>query len=179
MCVTINAAVSGHEHERGAKEDDMDAMRWLLVLVTISVLAAAGCGRHYGRSDADVAGDRALREVSALIDKTVQDPEKAKRAQAIVAEIVDEVKQSYRQNRQFHRRLYELNANYDAAPEDFTKILDDMNNNRMRSATKILGLRFKLKEVLTAQEWTALTEEMNRARSRYRHESDGEGKAGA
>jgi hypothetical protein len=157
----------------------MDAMRWLLVLVMISVLAAAGCGGHYGRGDADAMGDRALKEVSALIDKTVQDPEKATRAQAIVAEIVEEVKQSYRQNRQFHRRLYELNANYEAAPEDFTKILDDMNNGRMRSATKILGLRFKLKELLTAQEWKALTEEMSRARSRYRHGSDEDGKAGS
>lgn len=150
----------------------MNTMKVLAVLVLISALAAAGCGRHYGRGDADAMGDRALKEMSALIDKTVQDPEKAKRAQAIVVEIVEEVKQSYRQNRQSHRRLYDLNANYEAAPEDFTKILDDMNNARMRSATKILGLRFKLKELLTAQEWKALTDEMNHTRNRYRHDGD-------
>jgi hypothetical protein len=150
----------------------MNAMKVLLTLAMISVLAAAGCGRHYGRGDADAMGDRALKEMSALIEKTVQDPEKARRAQAIVAEIIEEVKQSYRQNRQFHRQLYELNANYEAAPEDFTRILDEMNNSRMRSATKILGLRFKLKELLTAQEWKTLADEMNNARDRYRRDRD-------
>lgn len=147
----------------------MKATRVLLAL-TLLVLAAAGCGRHYGRGDVDAMGDRALKEVAALIDKTVQDPEKAKRAQAIAADIVEEVKQSYRMNRQFHRQLYELNANYEATPEEFTKILDDMNNARMRSATKILGLRFNLKELLTAQEWKALTDEMRAARERYHHD---------
>jgi len=148
----------------------MNVKAMLLAVTVISVLAAAGCGRHYGRGDVDAMGDRALKEVSALIEKTVQDPEKARRAQAIVAEIVEEVKLSYRTNRQFHRQLYELNANYEAPPEDFTKVLDEMNHARMGSATKILGLRFKLKETLTPQEWKALTDEMKAARERYRHD---------
>jgi hypothetical protein len=79
------------------------------------------------------------------------------------------VKQSYRQNREFHRKLYELNANYEATPEEFTKILDELNNSRMRSASKILGLRYRMKELLTAQEWKALSEGMMAARGRYRH----------
>lgn len=158
----------------------MGPMKMILAVAMISALALAGCGRHYSRGDADAMGDRALKEVSALIEKTVQDPEKARRAQMVVAEIVEEVKQSYRQNRQFHRKLYDLNADYEAAPEQFTAILDDMNNSRMRSSTKILGLRFKLKELLTAQEWKALTDEMNSYRNRYRHDGDSaEGKPGS
>lgn len=158
------------------REDDMRMMKLLLVLGMISVLATAGCGRHYGRGNADAMGERALKEMSAVIDKAIQDPAKANRSQTIVAEIVEEVKQSYRENRQFHRKLYELNAHYEATPEEFTRILDDMHNARMRSSTKILGLRFKLKELLTAQEWKALTDEMNSYRNRYRHDGDsGEG----
>ena len=158
----------------------MGTMKMILAVAVISALAIAGCGRHHGRGDADAMGDRALKEISALIEKTVQDPEKAKRAQAVAAEIVDEVKQSYRQNRQSHRKLYDLNAHYEATPEEFTAILDEMNNNRMRSSTKILGLRFKLKELLTAQEWKALTDEMNSYRNRYRHDTDSDGgKAGS
>lgn len=39
-------------------------------------------------------------------------------------------------------------------------MLDDLNNIRMSTATKILGLRFKMKAMLTAQEWKALAEGM-------------------
>ena len=66
-------------------------------------------------------------------------------------EIVADVKQSIQQNQQFHQRRYELNANYEATPEEFRKILDDLTNDRFRTATKILGLRFKMKAMLTAQ----------------------------
>jgi hypothetical protein len=37
----------------------------------------------------------------------------------------------------------------------------------MASATRILGLRFKLKALLTAQEWKDLTDAMGKMRSRY------------
>jgi hypothetical protein len=107
--------------------------------------------------------------MTALIEETVQDPEQAKQARGIVEEIVAEVKQSIQQNQQFHQRLYELNANDEATPEEFTKTLDDLNNDRMRTATTILGLRFKMKAMLTAQEWKALSEGMALARNRYRH----------
>jgi thiamine biosynthesis lipoprotein ApbE len=156
----------------------MKAMKLWLVFCTLTVLTVAGCGRHhgmgpYGRGDMDAVGDKANREMSELIDKTVQDPERAKRARAIVAEIVEEVKQLYRQNRQHHRKLYELNENYQATPEEFMKILDEVNNSRMRSGAKILGMRFKLKELLTAEEWKALTDGMNKYRASYWHDKEG------
>jgi hypothetical protein len=41
--------------------------------------------------------------------------------------------------------LYQLNTKYEATPEDFTKLLDELNTARMRTAAMILGLRFKMK----------------------------------
>jgi Spy/CpxP family protein refolding chaperone len=146
-------------------------------LFALTIMATAGCGSHHGmgqhgRGDMDYAAEKGAKEMAALIDKTVQDPEKAKQVQAIVGDIIAEVKETYRQNRQYHRKLYELNASYEASPEDFTKILDEMNNNRMRSAAKILGLRFKMKELLTPQEWKTLSEGMSSYRSRYWHDKE-------
>jgi len=146
------------------------------IVALVAAIAVAGCGmRHhgagsYGHGDMSSRVERGVQEMNALVDKTVQDPEKAKRVRAIVEEIVGEVKQSYQQNREFHRQLYELNANYEAKPEEFTKILDELNNSRMRSASKILGMRYRMKELLTAQEWKALSDGMMEARGRYRHE---------
>jgi len=141
----------------------------LAILATIGCTMHSGMRYHGGGEPGASALDRGLKEMAALIEKTVQDPEKAKQAQGIVEEIVAEVKQSNQQNQQFHQQLYKLNENYEAGPEEFTKILDDLNNNRMRTASKILGLRFKMKALLTAQEWKALSESMAMSRSRYRH----------
>jgi Spy/CpxP family protein refolding chaperone len=156
----------------------MKSAKLLAGLLGLTIMTATGCGSYYGmgshgRGDMDYAGERGAKEMAALIDKTVQDLEKAKHVQAIVGDIMAEVKQTYRQDRQYHRKLYELNADYNATPEEFTKILDEMNNNRMRSATKILGMRFKMKELLTTQEWKALSEGMNSYRSRYLHGKEG------
>ncbi|MGH7205615.1 MAG: hypothetical protein ACREI2_05340 [Nitrospiraceae bacterium] len=141
----------------------------LAILATIGCATHPGMRYHGGGEPSASALERGLKEMTALIEKSVQDPEKAKRAQGIVEEIIAEVKQSIQQNQQFHQKLYELNANYEATPEEFTKTLDDLNNDRMRAATKILGLRFKMKAMLTAQEWKALSEGMALSRSRYRH----------
>jgi hypothetical protein len=136
------------------------------------MLLVAGCGHgsyHHGGGMGH--GDRADRgrEVMTAVEKAVQDPEKAKRVQEALKEIMEEARQSYTQNRELHRKLYELNANYNAAPEEFTKILDELNNGRMRTGAKILATRFKIKEMLTAEEWKAFTDNLNAARFRYMH----------
>ncbi len=146
-------------------------------------LPLAGCGGYHGTGGhgrgMDTMGEKAQQEVEALVDQSVQDQDKAKRAKAVVGDIIEEIKQSYQQQRRYHQKLYETNANYEAAPEEFTKILDEANNSRMRSAANILGLRFKLKDMLTASEWKILSEGMNRYQSRYGHgQSRAEGQGG-
>jgi hypothetical protein len=86
-----------------------------------------------------------------------------------VGEIVTELKASRENERAGHRRLYELSANYAATPEEFTKVLDDANNLRMQSAAKILSLRFRMKDLMTAEEWKALSDQMLAYSSRYKH----------
>ncbi|MGH7165078.1 MAG: hypothetical protein ACREIS_06080 [Nitrospiraceae bacterium] len=162
----------------------MRKVNQLVLLFVVVWISLAGCARPYGAAhhggSMDYAADRGMKEVMAQIEKTVPDPEKAKQVQAIVSDIVSEVKQSAQQTRDYHRQLYELNATYEATPEEFVKILDNLNNNRMRVASKILGLRFQMKELLTAQEWKALSDAMESTRSRYRHDREGasEGKPG-
>ncbi|HKQ35932.1 MAG TPA: hypothetical protein VJT11_11555, partial [Nitrospiraceae bacterium] len=60
---------------------------------------------------------------------------------------------------------------------EFTKVLDDANNQRMQSAAKILSLRFRMKDLMTAEEWKALSDQMLAYSSRYKH-SEAAPKAG-
>jgi hypothetical protein len=82
---------------------------------------------------------------------------------------MNEVTASTDQSRAGHQQLYAVNARYDATPEEFTKILDDINNHRMQHAARILKLRFEMKDTLTEQEWKALTDALNGYRGQYHH----------
>ena len=146
----------------------------LLVLVAMT-LTMAGCARHHdmGMHSGEAMIERGIAETNEMVDQTVKDPEKAKQAKTILQDIVVEAKNSAQTSRKFHEQMTVLNADYDAKPEQFTKILDDMNNARMASATKILGLRFKMKALLTAQEWNELTGAMDKTRQRYQPKEEG------
>jgi Spy/CpxP family protein refolding chaperone len=143
---------------------------YLMLLSGVLLMLFTGCSSPHHGSYNRASGDywnKADQDVSGLVEKHVQDPEKVKQVNAVMGEIITEIKSAQEQHRQYHRALYELNANYSASPEEFTKILDELNNSRMRSAAKILGLRFKMKALLTAQEWAGLSEDLQNYGSRY------------
>ena len=144
------------------------------VLGLVAVLTLAGCSSHRhhgmgGEGKGEAYWQKGQQDMAALIDRTVKDQEKAGQVKSIVSEIVAELKASREQERAGHRRLYEMNANYAATPEEFTKALDDTNNRRMQSATKILLLRFRMKDLMTVEEWKALSDQMLAYSSRYKH----------
>jgi hypothetical protein len=150
----------------------MNGVRRIGILSALFIVTLAGCGGHHGyQRDGTAAMQRGTKQMNELIEQSVKDPDKASRVKALAKEIVDEAKQSHDQRREAHRKLYELNSNYNAPPEDFTKILDETNNAHMRSASKILGLRFKIKEQLTPEEWRAITDGMKQYGDRYVGES--------
>ena len=148
------------------------------------LLLVVGCGHgsyHHGVGHGGGMGHGSDRgkEIMAAVEKAVPDPDKAKQVQEALKEIMEEAKQSYKQSREFHRKLYELNASYTAAPEEFTRILDDLNNNRRRTGAKILATRFKIKDMMTAEEWKLFTDNLNAVRARYMHgHESAEGKDG-
>lgn len=144
--------------------------RYLMLLSGILLVLFTGCSSHHHGNYSRAQGDywnKAGQDVSGLVEKHVQDPEKVKQVNVVMGEIITEIKSAREQHRQYHRALYELNANYAASPDEFTKILDELNNSRMRSSAKILGLRFKMKGLLTAQEWAGLSEDLQNYGSRY------------
>jgi hypothetical protein len=150
---------------------EADMSRWYGMFFSgILLTLLAGCSSpHHGNYDRAQSNywNKAGQDVSGLLEKHIHDPEKVKQVNVVMGEIINEIKSAREQHRHYHRALYELNANYAASPEEFTKILDELNNRRMRSAAKILGLRFKMKALLTAQEWAGLSEDLQAYGSRY------------
>lgn len=156
----------------------MRRMQWA-VWSMVAVLVLGGCSsyhHHHGMMEggkSDAYWQRGQKDMEALIDRIVKDQNKANQVKAIVGEIVTELKGAREQERAAHRQLYTLNASYTATPEEFTKIMDEANNQRMRASAKILSLRFKMKELMTADEWKALSDQMLSYSSRYQQGSAG------
>ena len=153
----------------------MTKMRWM-VLSVVGMLALGGCSGHHhhgmmesGKSDA--YWQKGQQDMAGLIDRTVKDPAKAAQVKAIVGEIVTELKAGREQERAAHRQLYALSANYAATAEEFTKVMDEANSQRMKTSTKILDLRFKMKDLMTAEEWKGLSDQMLSYSSKYQHGS--------
>jgi uncharacterized coiled-coil DUF342 family protein len=145
----------------------MNQAKVLVVVLSLVLSSVAGCSQyHQGRPGAygEPTTQEVVAEVKRLVEENVKDPAKANQVQALIQEIVQEVRRSSQETRGFHEQLAALNANYDATPEQFTKILDQLNNARMESAAKILRTRFKIKELLTREEWKKLDDAMLKAR---------------
>ncbi|MGH7254986.1 MAG: hypothetical protein ACREI3_04340 [Nitrospirales bacterium] len=153
----------------------MKGLHMLLVL-GIAVGTAAGCARHHphgmpsaAEGNREAAVERGLAEMRALVNGTVKEPAKANEVNAIAQDIVKTVQALSQESRDAHRRLYALNAEYDTEPEAFLKVLDELQTRRMQASGTILGLRFKMKGLLTREEWQKLAEGMNRYREHYQH----------
>ena len=155
----------------------MSGRRWIAWgMAGLVVIAGCTSAHHHGMGS-DAYWQKGREDMADLIDKTVKDQERAAQVKGFVNDIVTELQTGRDQERDYHRQLYTLNASYTATPEEFTKIIDEGNNQRMRTAAKVLGLRFKMKEQMTAEEWKALSERMLAYSGKYQH-GRGEAKTG-
>lgn len=149
------------------------------LLTGLALVGLVGCSsshHHHGMmggGKSDAYWQKGQQDMEGLINRTVQDPEKAKRVNTLVGEIINELKASREQERAYHRQLYTLNASYTATPDEFSKIVNEANIQRSQSSAKVLSLRFKMKDLMTADEWKTLSEKMISYSGRYQHGSAG------
>lgn len=149
----------------------------LLSIVAIAVLA--GCSSHYhhqgmmGGGHGDAYWEKGRQDMEGLINRTVTDPEKAKQVNSLVNQVITELKEGREQERAYHRQLYTLNVSYTATPDEFSKIVNEASIQRSQRSVNVLSLRFKIKALLTADEWKAITDSMLSYSSRYQHGGGG------
>lgn len=149
------------------------------LFVGLALVAMAGCSSHHyhhgmmGGGKSDAYWQKGRQDLEGFINRTVQDPNKAQEINALVGEILNELKAGREQERNYHRQLYTLNTSYTAEPAEFSKILNEATIQRTERSAKVLSLRFKMKELMTADEWKALSDNMLSYSSRYQHGSGG------
>lgn len=139
---------------------------YLIGLIGITAaLLSTGCGRYRGRADrinvpTQERVERGTQEAVRIIQKKVDDPRRAERLAQLFERLDKQFQEVLRERHTFHQRLAELNADYDASPEAFHALLDDMHTIFEESGTEIVKTRFAIKEVLTAEEWHELEQHL-------------------
>ena len=152
---------------------------WKSLLGVLAAAVLAGCSSHYhhhgmtGGSHGDAYWEKGRQDMEGLINRTVTDPEKAKQVNVLVGQIIDELKAGREKEKAYHRQLYTLNTSYTATPDEFSKIVNEANIQRSQSSANVLSLRFKIKALMTADEWKAMTDRMLSYSSRYQHGGTG------
>jgi len=141
----------------------------LMAVLSIAVLSPACARYHHGRpmETRGPSMSEVVPKVNQLVEQHVKDPDKAKQVQAMIRDIVGDVRRMSQETRGFHEQLNTLNAQYDAKREQFMKVLDEMNEARMASSKKILEKRFQIKDLLSPQEWKNLNDAMVKVRREY------------
>jgi hypothetical protein len=154
-------------------------MRPIIVMLSFAIVVSVGCSRYYdnphaggytkekGSAHSGPSVEAVAPRVKKLIEETVKDPNRAQQVEGILQDLVAEVQKTNEETRGFHEQLNALNANYDAKREQFEKIVTQLNNTRAERAQKIIDMRFKIRDLLTVEEWKDLNDKMLRLRSRH------------
>lgn len=149
----------------------------LLGVFAVTLLVGCSSSHHHhgmmGGAKSEAYWQKGQQDMEALINRTVKDPDKAKQVNMLAGEIIKELKASREQERAYHRELYTLNASYTAAPEEFSKIVNEANIQRTQSSARVLSLRFRMKDLMTADEWKTFSDRMISYSGRYQHGSAG------
>jgi hypothetical protein len=130
-----------------------------LVAVLALALLAPACALRKGPPDPAKVQQRisAARDGElVLVERTVQDAERAERLVELLAER-DRVVSTHAESVVAYReRMRTLNADYDTPPEQLAEAVAAYNAERHRSQTELAELIAEMKAATTAEEWKAI-----------------------
>jgi len=127
-------------------------MRTLRLLPALLLLAACS----HEPKDTLKPAEGVLDELRADVLREVKDPDRAKRAAALVDEMEQLTITANADYKNHDSKLRALNANYDATPDEFRALFGDFNARRDKRQAQALDLNRRGKALLTMQEWQEL-----------------------
>lgn len=89
-------------------------------------------------------------------EEVIKDKERAKQVVSIT-EQADEAYESFTKNLdKLSKQLVQMNENYNLTREEFDDFSSKTKQNRMAFLDKYVELRFRVKDMVTAEEWRAM-----------------------
>ena len=120
----------------------------------IALLAAFLLGG--GGASGAILTPSSVKAIGKSIEATVQDAERLEAASMAVKGLRAEVKAFDKTFAKSGKALTKLYKDHGASAEEMQSVLDDLNGEWSASQARAIDLRFKLKDLLTAEEWHAI-----------------------
>ena len=90
------------------------------------------------------------------VEKHVQDPTRAAQVVEILHEIEEELERYASDLSDITSRAEELNGTFETSPDQYAEEFQKVRSAMVRARTRLLDLRFEMKDHMTREEWEAV-----------------------
>ena len=121
----------------------------------VLLLLVTGCS-HKPKPSALESAEGAFDELRAAVRSEIKDPEKAAQGTALVDQLERLVTEANNDRKAHDDKIRSLNANYDAAEDDFHAVFNEFNLRQKDRQDRVLEINQRAKALTTEAEWKAL-----------------------
>jgi hypothetical protein len=129
----------------------------LILLLILSLLPVFACG---GEPPAPSSAVTKVLQLKAKIAEVVIDEERQAQVLKIADKMEKQVKKLESLTGSSRNKIFKTYRKKDAAPGDFEKILNKHSEKRMKAVNELVTLRVEMKQLVSEEEWTSLSEDM-------------------
>lgn len=115
-------------------------------MVIIAALTILFCGGN----------DTSFDTLKELISRHVMDTGRVDKINELIDEADKRIRECVNQLEELQEEIVELNRNYNSTPEQYDRVCTQVMKNVRLCREKVLDLRFKMKDLMTREEWEAV-----------------------
>jgi hypothetical protein len=98
-------------------------------------------------------GEAYMAALKVRIEQAIDNPDKEKNLLSIVEEMEKESKSYSKELASGGKKMAKLNKNYASTQDEFSTLLSGVNSARVKTQEKMVEYRYKLRELMTPDEW--------------------------
>lgn len=104
-------------------------------------------------SVADLPGQALIDNISSFAKENISERDRKKEILSFVDNMEDALEDFSEQLKDSGKSMVKLNRDQSSTHQAFQEVLVELNESRISTQEKILGLRFKIKDRMTREEW--------------------------
>jgi hypothetical protein len=117
-----------------------------------------GCSKFGKKDEAKFKpGNEYVEDARDRVSKNIEDPDKKTAMLALVDQVEKDLLEVDRVVQKFYANIGALNDNYNASPDEYRKVISEFEADQNEVRDRIIDIRFKMRDLSTAEEWKELT----------------------
>ena len=118
-----------------------------------------GCSKFGKKDEAKFKpGNEYVEDARDRVSKNIEDPDKKTAMLALVDQVEKDLLEVDRVVQKFYANIGALNDNYNASPDEYRKVISEFEADQNEVRGRIIDIRFKMRDLSTAEEWKELTD---------------------